>query len=69
MDMTPTKRNLMTQLEQMIGEIVDQKIDERIDLIENTKEDKEFDINEHLHEINDMIGDYINYNVTVEIST
>jgi hypothetical protein len=53
----------------MIGEIVDQKIDERIDLIENTKEDKEFDINEHLHEINDMIGDYINYNVTVEIST
>ncbi len=66
MDMTPTKRNLMTQLEHMIEEIVDQKLNERMDII---NEAKEFDIADHREEINDIIDDFINSNVSVRIST
>ncbi len=66
MDMTPTKRNLMTQLEHMIEEIVDQKLNERMDII---NEAKEFDITDHTSEIEDIIGDFIRCNVSVEIST
>lgn len=66
MDMTPTKRNLMTQLEHMIEEIVDQKLNERMDII---NEAKEFDIADYTSDIEDIIGDFIRSNVSVEIIT
>jgi hypothetical protein len=66
MDMNPTKRMLITQLEHMICEIVDQKLEERMDLIEASKE---FDIGDYTMDINEMISDFINCNVSVEILT
>ena len=66
MDMTPTKRNLMTQLEHMIEEIVDQKLNERMDII---NEANGFDIADHTSDIEDIVGDFIRCNVSVEINT
>jgi hypothetical protein len=50
----------------MIEEIVDQKLNERMDII---NEAKEFDIADHTSDIEDIIGDFIRCNVSVEINT
>ena len=67
--MKPQIKKLIDQLiienNQGVQTITDLTIDEQIDRKLEEKKSKEFDIGEYSSEINDMIEDYVRYNITI----